>query len=111
MSKAGISVAGLGAIAGAFYLNKKSKQDVNRGPWNPSVDPSTQYDYVILGGGTAGCVLASRLTEDPKVNVLILEAGQSDDIKESMIPALYSRLQSTDINWGFHTVPQKHANG
>ncbi|KAF9420308.1 hypothetical protein BGZ76_004101, partial [Entomortierella beljakovae] len=110
MSIAGISAVG-GAIVGTILLSIKSKRDKNRGPWNPSIDPSVQYDYVILGGGTAGCVLASRLTEDPKVNVLILEAGHSDDIKESMTPAMFGELLGPNTNWGFTSVPQKHANG
>lgn len=49
-------------------------------------DKPTEYDYVICGGGTAGCVLASRLTENPDVRVLVIEAGESDARQ------LYSRI-------------------
>lgn len=43
-------IAALGGIAGAAYLNQRLKQDPSRGPWDPSVDLQTHYDYIILGG-------------------------------------------------------------
>ncbi|KAG2182164.1 hypothetical protein INT43_007091 [Umbelopsis isabellina] len=70
------------------------------------------FDYVIIGGGTAGCVLASRLSEDPANRVLLLEAGKSDgNMLHARIPLLYPQLH-TDIryDWGFETVKQKHAH-
>ncbi|KAF9105055.1 hypothetical protein BGX27_009834 [Mortierella sp. AM989] len=113
MPKINAAVVGvaLGGVAGATYLNKKLNQEPNRGPWDPRTDSQTHYDYIILGGGTAGCVLANRLTEDPKVNVLVLEAGYSDNITGSMTPGLFSTLWGTDVDWKFRTVPQKHAFG
>ncbi|KAG9324197.1 hypothetical protein KVV02_001998 [Mortierella alpina] len=111
LSKTTLGVATLGGAAGAAYINKKMKQEPNRGPWDPRVDPQTQYDYIILGGGTAGCVLASRLTEDPTVNVLVLEAGYSDNIKASMSPALFHTLWRSEVDWNLTTVPQAHAYG
>ncbi|KAF9199616.1 hypothetical protein BGZ49_010239 [Haplosporangium sp. Z 27] len=113
MTKISKTTAGiaLGSIVGATYLNKKLNQDPNRGPWDPKVDSQTHYDYIILGGGTAGCVLAGRLTEDPNINVLVLEAGYSDDIPASKTPILYPNLWRSDADWNFKTVPQKHALG
>ncbi|GAA5909610.1 hypothetical protein JCM8208_007199 [Rhodotorula glutinis] len=66
-----------------------------------------QFDYVICGGGTAGCVLASRLTEDPNVSVLLVEAGESDQkVLFSRVPAGWANLFKTPADWAFSTVPQ-----
>ena len=64
------------------------------------------HDVVIVGGGTAGCVLAARLTEDPAVSVLLLEAGPLSRKLEIKIPAAFSRLYRTDVDWGDSTTPQ-----
>jgi choline dehydrogenase-like flavoprotein len=66
------------------------------------------YDYVITGGGPAGCVLANRLTEDPDVKVLLLEAGNSDRNPLIHMPAGFAKLTGTTATWGYRTVPQKH---
>ncbi|KAG0002147.1 hypothetical protein BGZ80_010049 [Entomortierella chlamydospora] len=110
INKSTVGIA-LGGIAGAIYLNKKRNQDPNRVPWEPQVDAQTHYDYIVLGGGTAGCVLAGRLSENPNINVLVLEAGYSDDISASMTPTLYPLLWRTDVDWNFQSVPQTHAFG
>jgi choline dehydrogenase len=65
------------------------------------------HDVVIVGGGTAGCVLAARLTEDPAVSVLLLEAGPLSRKLEIKIPAAFSRLYRTDVDWGDSTMPQR----
>ena len=60
------------------------------------------YDYVVCGGGSAGCVVASRLSEDPNRSVLLLEAGPSDlDWIDTHTPALVATLQRTDIDWDY----------
>ena len=70
------------------------------------------HDYVIVGAGTAGCVLASRLTEDPAVSVLLLEAGPPVRRKlEVRIPAAFSRLYRSEVDWGLSTVPQPELDG
>jgi choline dehydrogenase len=66
------------------------------------------YDYVIVGAGSAGCVLASRLTEDPNVSVLLLEAGGPDTKQEIHIPAAFSKLFKTPLDWNYETEPQPH---
>jgi choline dehydrogenase len=69
------------------------------------------YDYVIVGAGSAGCVVASRLSENPSARVLLLEAGPPDDALEIKIPAALNRLWQSAYDWGYTTVPQDRADG
>ncbi|EIN06345.1 alcohol oxidase [Punctularia strigosozonata HHB-11173 SS5] len=75
---------------------------------------ASEYDYVIAGGGTAGLVLAARLSEDANATVLVLEAGDTGDAVKSSIDvpgnAYYSSLLGTSYDWGYTTVPQPSAN-
>jgi len=66
------------------------------------------YDYIIVGGGPAGCVLANRLSEDASVKVLLLEAGGSDWNPLFHMPAGFARMTKGVASWGWETVPQKH---
>jgi choline dehydrogenase len=69
-------------------------------------------DYVILGGGTAGCVLAARLSEDAGIRVLLLEAGGSHDRLMVRMPMGMGELMKPGpMNWGFETEPEPHLNG
>lgn len=65
-----------------------------------------KFDWVVVGGGSAGCVVAARLSEDPSVSVLLLEAGGDERRDDVSDPARWEELQDTDANWGFATVPQ-----
>lgn len=67
------------------------------------------HDYVIVGAGSAGCVLASRLTENPDVRVLVLEAGPPDTADEIHIPAAVSQLFQGPCDWNYETIPQQRA--
>jgi len=69
------------------------------------------YDYVIVGAGSAGCVLASRLSENPESRVLLLEAGPPDIADEIHIPAASYLLFQTAYDWNYQTVPQDRAGG
>ncbi len=69
-----------------------------------------EYDYIITGGGSAGCVLAHRLSEDPSVTVLLLEAGGRDRHPFFHIPAGFAKMTKGIASWGWSTVPQKHMN-
>ncbi len=66
------------------------------------------FDYVIIGAGAAGCVLANRLSADSRVSVALLEAGGRDDSVLIRIPAGFANLMGTKVNWIFDTVPQGH---
>jgi choline dehydrogenase len=74
-----------------------------------NVGVEQMYDYVIVGGGAAGCVLASRLSV-ADANVLLLEAGPADSHPFIHIPAGFTKLSGPKVNWGYRTVPQKHLN-
>jgi choline dehydrogenase-like flavoprotein len=71
----------------------------------------TAYDFIITGGGSAGCAIAARLSEDPDVRVLLLEAGGSDKGLLFKIPAGFAKMTKGVASWGWSTVPQKHMNG
>ncbi len=71
-----------------------------------------EFDYIVIGGGSAGSVLASRLTEDPKITVCLLEAGGQGDSWTVNVPAACVLSLPTKINnWAFETVPQAGLNG
>ncbi|MBP0483571.1 GMC family oxidoreductase [Sagittula salina] len=69
---------------------------------------SKGYDFIIIGGGTAGSVLAGRLTEDASVNVLLLEAGGSDRHPYYHLPAGFAKMTKGIGSWGWETVPQRN---
>jgi choline dehydrogenase len=69
------------------------------------------YDYVIVGAGSAGCVLAARLSEDPDTSVLLLEAGPPDTNENIHVPLGYLQLARTEVDWDYYSVPEPHCNG
>jgi len=71
-----------------------------------------KFDYIIVGAGSAGCVLANRLTEDPRCSVLLLEAGPRDTDRWIHVPLGYGKLFArTDINWAYESEPEPALNG
>ena len=75
------------------------------------VSEKDRFDFVIVGAGSAGCVLANRLTEDPSVRVLLLEAGAEDSHDGIAIPALFSSLFGSELDWNYELEPQADYRG
>ena len=69
------------------------------------------YDYIIVGGGSAGCALAARLSEMPDAKVLLLEAGPRDLDPYIHMPVGFFKMTSGPLTWGYETAPMRHANG
>ena len=83
---------------------------MNSGPvYINTFSPDVEYDYIIVGAGSAGCVLANRLTEHPNTTVLLLEAGPVDTKTEIHIPLAWSQLINSEVDWYYRTTPQKNS--
>ncbi len=79
---------------------------------NTAAAQTGSFDYIICGAGSAGCVLAARLTEDPDVSVLLIEAGGPEEGVEAIsTPLLLLQLWNTEYDYAYFTAPQKHCNG
>ncbi len=72
---------------------------------------ASEYDYVIVGAGSAGCVLAARLSEDPSIRVALIEAGGADSADEIHIPAAFPTLFKTEYDWDLTTDPEPALDG
>ena len=71
-----------------------------------------EYDYIIVGAGSAGCVLANRLSEDADVSVLLLEAGGRDSFPLIHMPlAMRGIFDRPALNWGYETEPEPQCHG
>jgi choline dehydrogenase len=70
-----------------------------------------RYDYVIVGAGSAGCVLAARLSADPNVKVALLEAGDEDSANEIRVPAAVLQLTKTKYDWDFYSEAEPGLGG
>src|SRR5262245_22353908 len=76
-----------------------------------STTSTEAFDYVIVGAGSAGCVLANRLSADPEVRVLLLEAGPQDSAEAVRIPILANTLFGSELDWNYELDTQNHYHG
>ncbi|MGI3899305.1 MAG: GMC family oxidoreductase [Janthinobacterium lividum] len=74
-------------------------------------DTIRNYDFIVCGAGTSGCVVAARLAEDPDVRVLLIEAGGDDDFPEVMNPGAWPANLGSERDWAFTAEPNPHLNG
>jgi choline dehydrogenase-like flavoprotein len=77
----------------------------------PRAQPPTEYDYIIVGAGSAGCVVAARLGEDPDVKVLLIDAGPPDAAPEIHMPIALEQLWQSRYDWGFLSEPEPGLDG
>src|SRR5262249_439912 len=69
------------------------------------------FDFIVCGAGASGSVIAGRLAANPDVRVLLLEAGESDELELVMDPTLWVRAIGSDLDWGFVAAPNSRLNG
>jgi len=113
---------GISVVVAAAALHRRRQQQLLKqfeGSPNQIVFPKPQptpleditYDYIIVGAGSAGCVIAARLSEDPSVKVLLLEAGGEDlDNPEIAVPAAAAHVMKTDADWIFNCEAEPNTN-
>lgn len=73
--------------------------------------PAAEYDYIVVGAGSSGCVLAARLSEDPGCRVLLIEAGGSEKRAIVSMPlAWFEAMKTPGIGWGYLSEPEPHCD-
>ncbi|KAI9618178.1 hypothetical protein H4Q26_012526 [Puccinia striiformis f. sp. tritici PST-130] len=97
--------------ARSWLENLQSPFSGSFSPQIPTAATPDIFDYIVVGGGTAGMAVASRLSEDPALTVLVLEAGGTGANNTGIgIPGLAGSTRGTEIDWKYSTVPQSGAN-
>ncbi|KAL3284586.1 hypothetical protein HHI36_018743 [Cryptolaemus montrouzieri] len=90
-----------------YEVRKDNRDFFNHGNYTDVIYEYGTFDFIVVGAGSSGSIVAARLSEVEKWNVLLLEAGDWDDDLTD-IPYIYNLLQFSDRNWGYYTVPQKN---
>src|SRR5918911_495355 len=96
----------MGGSGGGCARSSASHAGSRRRGVSASVGCAAMYDYVIVGAGSAGCVLAARLTEDPDVSVCLVEAGPPDTAENIHVPGQFGKLFKTQVDWDYSTAPE-----
>ena len=76
----------------------------------PLIRSTETFDFVIVGAGSAGCVLANRLSEDPDVSVALIEAGPPDTLENIHVPVAFGQLFRTEVDWDYSTAAEPFAD-
>jgi choline dehydrogenase len=101
--------AGFTAAVARDMAEHAALAQVNQGA--QLADLKSEYDYVIVGAGAAGCVMAHRLSQDGRSSVLVIEGGGTNLDQDKIVdPRIYTRNFGTDTDWGYKSTPQAHLN-
>ncbi len=95
------SIAAMGFVASAPYILSANHAEASA---------KKDYDYIVIGAGSAGCAIAARLGENPATRVLVIEAGPPDTEPLIHMPAGYPNIRRSKLDWDYMSVPQKHLN-
>src|SRR3954454_12168887 len=100
------------AVAGIWPCNRRYPRTLNPAGSGAGerTEGSGMHDYVIVGAGSAGCVLAARLSEDPDTSVLLLEAGPPDVNQNIHVPLGYLSLARTEVDWDYASAPEANCD-